>query len=265
MHRIFPPKHTYYISLIRNPVSTWVSAFKYFQFESKSLLNIRDRLKPISRFLDNLPSPAEVESLQRKRHLLKLLQNPMFFDFGLEHRQQNDIPLIQRALKVLDDDFQLMLILEHFDESLILLRRRFCWDLDDVVYLITNSRNKKVRQEVLSEEQQMKIKKWNNADTLLYNFFLKKFWKEVQQQGPGFYEEVEELRQLNRYYKNVCTEKEAYVPQYAGRYAWGFKIRPNLTGELLTRCQRILRNEVDYVDYFKRRQNTDMPRKDNFL
>ena len=63
----------------------------------------------------------------------------MFYDMGLDHRNYENYTHIQHSINSLDKDFNLVLILEHFDESLIMLRRRLCWNIDDVVYFTTNA------------------------------------------------------------------------------------------------------------------------------
>ena len=45
----------------------------------------------------------------------------------------------------------------------------------------------------------------------LYNFFVEKFWKEVKNEGPGFHDDVIELRRRKALYSNMCIEKEVRV------------------------------------------------------
>ncbi len=43
--------------------------------------------------------------------------------------------LLDRFIKEdLDSLFELVLVKEYFDESLVLLRRKLCWDLEDIIY-----------------------------------------------------------------------------------------------------------------------------------
>ncbi|XP_055954364.1 ras-related protein rapA-like, partial [Patella vulgata] len=41
-------------------------------------------------------------------------------------------------LDIIKNDFSLVLIMEYFDESLVLMRRLFCWELKDIIYLKLN-------------------------------------------------------------------------------------------------------------------------------
>ena len=90
-----------------------------------------------------------------------------------------------------------------------------------------------------------------NADMQLYNFFEAKFWTLVENEGSGFYDDVSELRRRNEYYFELCIEKEAIVKAYGTKFVKGYQIRKNITGTIKAMCEKILRNELDYLDYFR--------------
>lgn len=66
------------------------------------------------------------------------LRNGMSFDFGLEFEEFDKIEVIINFIILVEKDFQLVLIMEYFDEFLILLKWLFCWSLDDIFYLKYN-------------------------------------------------------------------------------------------------------------------------------
>lgn len=45
--------------------------------------------------------------------------------------------------------------MEYFDESLVLLKRELCWDLDDVVYFKLNQRSLEYKQLELTTQQEV--------------------------------------------------------------------------------------------------------------
>lgn len=59
-----------------------------------------------------------------------LLENSMAFDLGLEKSSPKSA--VEALIAKLEHWF--VMITEYMDHSLVLLRRRMCWDLDDVVY-----------------------------------------------------------------------------------------------------------------------------------
>ena len=155
MNILFPRETTTYISVLRHPVSQWGSLFQYMSFAY--ILNIRDE---IDSFLEYSQSIPDVMELARSYPSLYLIQNPSFFDLGYEFQQQygeyEDV--IRSEIKILDEDFDIVLILEHFDESLTLLRRRLCWDIDDVVYFKLNERPDKYKRHFSDEISNLEIR-----------------------------------------------------------------------------------------------------------
>ena len=77
------------------------------------------------------------------------------FDLGLQHKYYNDPVMIKKHIDELEEKIDLVLIMEYFDESLVLLKRELCWDLDDVVYFKLNQRSQEYKQTNITDEQQV--------------------------------------------------------------------------------------------------------------
>ena len=52
----------------------------------------------------------------------------------------------------LDREFDLVMIMDYFDESVVLLKRLVCWELDDILYFKSNERQDKERAVVLCDQ-----------------------------------------------------------------------------------------------------------------
>ena len=63
--------------------------------------------------------------------------------------------MIERHINDLAEKIDLVLIMEYFDESLVLLKRELCWDLDDVVYFKLNQRSQEYKQLELTTQQEV--------------------------------------------------------------------------------------------------------------
>lgn len=63
--------------------------------------------------------------------------------------------MIKKHIDELAEKIDLVLIMEYFDESLVLLKRELCWDLDDVVYFKLNKRSQEYKQQNITAEQQV--------------------------------------------------------------------------------------------------------------
>ena len=253
MNVLFPRSNTTYITILREPVSQWESTFNYMSFPY--ILNILNLDDPLDFFLNNLPSLGNIFENARRFPSLYLIKNPLFFDLGLDYRYYDNKTMIRRAINTIEKDFNMVLMMEHFDESMTLLRRRLCWSIDDVVYFKSNERLNKNKRRVLTDEQRETIRQWNNADVALYEYFNEKFWQQIAEEGPDFYDEVQELKARRKYYHKLCIEKETVTEAYTSVFVKGFSIRTNLTGRDKLFCQRMLRNELQYQDYYKQKYN----------
>ncbi|XP_063599556.1 galactosylceramide sulfotransferase-like [Penaeus indicus] len=99
--------------------------------------------------------------------------------------------------KWLNDSFDLVMVAERFDESLVLLKHLMCWNTEDVAYAKAKVRRPTYRAE-LSEAQKNRLRQLNRQDTILYKFFREIFEEKVKAFGEErMQREVEELRQAN--------------------------------------------------------------------
>lgn len=58
----------------------------------------------------------------------------MFFDFGFWIMDYYKLEMVWDVILDIDDKFILVFIYEYLDELLVMLKRKLCWELDDVVY-----------------------------------------------------------------------------------------------------------------------------------
>jgi len=73
------------------------------------------------------------------------------------------------------------MIMEHFDESLILMKETLCWSYEDIAYKIANSHGKS--KEKLSLEARASLKTFLSNEYEMYNFFLTKLRKKINSYG----------------------------------------------------------------------------------
>lgn len=116
------PSNTLYITILRNPLALYESMFGYW--------NLTKFYHLPKNFLD-LPY-VPIHKLQNSRWINKIGANQMFFDLGYDPTKLTD-QLIDDILPKLDQIFDLVMISEKFDESLILLKDKLCWSFDDII------------------------------------------------------------------------------------------------------------------------------------
>ena len=249
--------NTKYITILRNPVDQWESTFNYMEFPS--YLNLSYDATPMETFLSNPHAYLRRMAIRLKTfpESMNLARNGMFFDLGMAPRVYGNIKAIKRAIEIVDRDFAFVLIMEYFDESLVLLKREFCWDLDDILYVRFNQRHGRNATNQLPEHLSERIRAWNRADVLLYEHFNKTFWQKIRSHGAAFYRDLEEFRIKNAKMQDECVaEEEATETAFRlkGKIR-SFKLRPAVDRFNKYFCQKMLTNEIDYIKYFRYKFN----------
>ena len=253
------PKDTIYITILRHPVEQFESSF--FFFELWRLLGVpgETNLEKMQNFLE-YPKQFLFSYLARGRltqldSSVNLVRNGMLFDLGLKPRYYNNTHYVNNYIKDLEASFHLVLLQEYFDESLILLKRMLCWDINDVLHFKLNQRKTKHLENIPASVME-KILQWNSADLKLYNVFNRTFWNTVESQGPSFYDELRLLRQLNRQKKAECLPQNI-SRQNAIKYTTSYKLKRSRLVEQKEECSKMIMNEADYISYYRKKQ---MPR-----
>ena len=59
-------------------------------------------------------------------------KNQQLWDLGTTHIEMEEAGTVKAKISRLDSEFDLVLIAEYFDESLVLLAEILCWDLSEV-------------------------------------------------------------------------------------------------------------------------------------
>ena len=237
MDKIVP--NATYITIIRDPVSQLESAFGYFEMAKG--MGVSNASNPFDKFMQN-----PYHYYNTTNYTMKLRsRNGQLFDLGLPAKLMNDTDAMQAKVDALDKEFDLVLITEYFDESLILMKKLLCWSFDDILYISNGIRSKSHRF-TLSEDLKRRIRLWNAGDVLLYNHFNQTFWKKVHDYGPSFWTDLEEFRRLERKAVDKCVDSNKVDTK--DRREDKFVISPKHPGKY---CQDLLRADVEYTGLLK--------------
>ncbi|XP_071791191.1 galactosylceramide sulfotransferase-like isoform X1 [Asterias amurensis] len=193
------PSDAVYITVLRDPVEMFESGFTYHKLATRV----------------GLPEDGGLEMFLRMPrfyykqvyHSGAFFKNPMLFDLGLKSIEQFYPKLIKKKISKLEKQFDLVMLTEYFDESLILLRHLLCLEIDDIVYFILNARSES-SVKTISPDFAKKIREWNAGDVELYSVFNQTFWRRVEEFGmERMKAEVKELRERNQYFIDQCIDK----------------------------------------------------------
>ncbi len=186
----------------------------------------------------------------------------MFFDLGLSTTEYHKKNIIKATITEIYEKFSVVLIYEYLDESLILLRRRLCLELDDVVYLKFHHVSQNVNnREKFSPELEELIKTWNSADTELYNVFNQTLWKEIAYEGASFWKELREFRAKLRELEDDCVAESVISEADGSGLHNDFLLQERVTMKQNSTkwnsyfCKKLFMSEVEYLDYFRRKES----------
>ncbi|XP_062840166.1 galactose-3-O-sulfotransferase 4 [Anolis carolinensis] len=252
------PGDSFYFSVVRDPVSLAESAFSYF----RGVASAFRRAPSLPAFLaapQRFFRPGE-----RGNHYAR---NLLWFDFGLDPPSAPGPGPVREALAGLDRTFDLVLLTEHMDESLVLLAEALCWALEDVVAFRHNLRSPRARAPALSPLDAARLRAWNHLDWQLYVHFNASFWERAERFGRGrLAEAVGRLRALRAEREGRCLRgggplEPTHIPDQAVRPfqfgqapILGYALRPGLRPPWSQRCRRLVTPELQYKDLLDAKQ-----------
>jgi len=103
-----------------------------------------------------------------------LARNPMMFDLGFSFEYFQNLTAVKEYIQFL------VMIMDYFDELLLLLKRLLCWKIQDILYVTLNERQDKEKATRLSALRvKENIRRWNKADVLLFDYFNATLWRRV--------------------------------------------------------------------------------------
>ncbi|XP_067087511.1 galactosylceramide sulfotransferase isoform X1 [Osmerus mordax] len=248
------PTDTSYVTILREPAELFESSFHYF-----------GRLVPLTWKIPGEDKLAEF--LRDPHHYFDpegfnsfYLKNLLFFDFGQDNTLAPDDPRVEEGIRVISERFHLVMLVEHFEESLILLKDALCWEVDDLLFFKLNARKGSTVSK-LTPELRAKSREWNAIDWKLYRHFNATFWRKVKAYGhKRMADDVAELKRRNAEMAAMCIEGghavEAGSIQETAMQPWqpigeksimGYNLKKNVDKAYRKMCRKMLTPELQYL------------------
>ncbi|KFO92151.1 Galactose-3-O-sulfotransferase 2, partial [Buceros rhinoceros silvestris] len=246
-----------YFSILRNPVQLMESSFVYY----KGTLAF-SRARSLEEFLSQpylYYNPADRDS--------HYARNLMTFDFGFNPNGDVSTKRVQLMLGAIEASFDLVLISEYFDESMVLLKEMLCWDLDSVVSFPLNSRDSSTKSP-LPDTIVEKIKNWNRLDWEIYTHFNRTFWERIDRDigRERMQQEVMALRKRRAELARTCLQGMGSVApkdikdsslrplQHGSAKILGYNLKQGLDKETEHMCRRLVTPELQYSSALYKKQ-----------
>jgi len=190
------PRDTKRITILRNPVHQVKSTFSFF----------RDQ-PPFDSWFD---ASESVDNRMQKFYNdpRKIYNTNSNWYFRTKNFQTFDVGEQQQI-------FDLVLLTDYFNESLVLLKNLMCWDWDDVAYLkFKESADTSITAKNLNVDNNLtaKIMDWNSKDAELYRKHNTTFWKKIENY-PNFKRDLSILKSKINELESACVEEYKAYPK----------------------------------------------------
>lgn len=184
---------------------------------------------PIARFISNFYFFSKVKTVEKleadleaTKKLAKTMQSSVFngIAYGLTNRidsqylmslEYNMTLELLRATTPKDfvynsnkkrKPFKHVMILEYFDEGLVMLMRDFHWSFYDIAYQVM----KKNKGFPLPSEESMRyIKESHKLDYVLYDAAVETFLKNLDRQGQDYFDDLHTFKAFNHVLSEYCS------------------------------------------------------------
>ncbi|CAH1249528.1 GAL3ST1 [Branchiostoma lanceolatum] len=243
------PENVTFVTLLREPLSQLRSSFNYYHFARA--FNIVSET-PLATFLQH---PLRYNPRLRLPSLTKSL---MAMDLGfpptavisatalsLRNQSEKYSSTIRDFVRKISEEFDLVMVTEFFDESLVLFKRTMCWQLKDILYYKSNGYIYAQKEEIISERLRQSHKRWDVVDYPLYEKLNHTLRDKINELGNDFLSEVDHFKMVNAKMHQFCignaSERDYLVIE---KTAWNdmFVITPSFCtlAKLGIRCYMTL-------------------------
>ena len=152
---------TVYVTVLRNPADQFESTYKYYRFESVYQTDVKG-------FVQNYVKQNKQLRPARVRRIFG--PNQQLYDLGLEKDQLKNVTAVKDKIREVEDNFDLVMITEDFDASLVLLSELLCLPLRNVTSLKKNERTESAKVKLDTDTREA-LSRWLWADQMLYDHF----------------------------------------------------------------------------------------------
>ena len=227
------PRDAARIAIIRDPLERAVSAAYYYRdvFNSPYLLRI-----PRERFIENLIN------FQAKYNdkMFSYTKNAMGADFLLSYSKDQ----MKYNLDRLNSQFHLVMVVERFEESLLLLKRMLRWSIQDIIFLPTNKHAHAGLN--LTDELRQKFRETNFIDYAIYEYFVPILEERIKREGKNFQEELSYFKGVLLKVKRFCHSQKSMLKILASNWNREFQIS-------YRECELMMTPEVPFVWMMRKR------------
>ena len=200
---LLPKLHndTVNIAVVREPMSHFRSSFQFYDLARKMKLDGSD--DPETEFL----ARPLIHSKKYSR-AVEVTRNRVAMEFGYEGNRSE----VENYLQYIDSRF-LVLVFERLPESLIVMKRKLCWGMKDILH--AQSRKQTYNTPRPNATLTALHKSWSPLDYVFYDYFSHRMEQLISEQDNDFQGEVtlfqQYLENANEFCDGVCARMGSLV------------------------------------------------------
>ncbi|XP_078700062.1 galactosylceramide sulfotransferase-like [Branchiostoma floridae x Branchiostoma belcheri] len=202
--------NTVYLTTLRHPLAHLRSVFNWYHL-TKHFKGLEGK-DPVESFLKN-PTKFEIPYVIHHNKPYSHTKNFMAYNLGFPLGLSDNQSVVADFINRMSRDMHLVLILEHFNESLVLLKRMMCWDVKDILYDLVP---KQIKTYNKSSENITRLvvmhRHWSNVDYQLYDHFNATLWNRIENEGDDFSREVRHFKKVLESTATYCAKAIVQVP-----------------------------------------------------
>lgn len=232
------PEDTVNIAIVREPLSLMISG-AYYHRDVWHLTYLQ--AVPKENYIQNLIRYPEIYD----QNEFSLTRNSMAMDFGFPKGfHVTDTDRVQNYLKYVEKQFPLVMIMENFDESIVLLRRFLNWKFEDILYIPLNANEHKTADELnISNIDRKKFKERNFLDVAIYKHFKNIFVKKLSVADSEYYAEVEYFKHIRSEVEEFCLHHKSAKSYFIEESRWNTPVTVTQND-----CDNMRMPELQFID-----------------
>ena len=199
------PSDVKFVTQLRHPYEQARSLFEHFTHGGY-------KTNKFDAFMDNTSREDCKVKLRgcysRRSPEISLTRNFQSFALGYNKalKENSTTNHFNAFVTYLDNVVNFVSILELKDESSVLMKRKFCWNMKDILELHTH---KSLERNTLLTPSDRLLKQhelWSPLDYRLYNHFKQKLLDDIKAQPKEFHEEVAAYGRVNAQFEQFCQD-----------------------------------------------------------
>ena len=199
LHQFFPQESEYF-AIMRDPLDRAVSDYYFLRTNTHHHLH-----KEVSGMSMASYMQSNMTSQLSNGQTRLLSGDCKDKQIGIPSVRKLDFSDLEKAKHNIQNHFLFVGLQERFDETLLVLRRKYGWGYP--FYVASNINRQRPTLDNLSSADKTIVQNQNELDFALYEFVKENFQRHIEQLGPTFRFELALFKTMNKLYRKWCGAK----------------------------------------------------------